>query len=260
MVGAAIAVAGGVGVAVLVGATSGSVAASRAQSPPAAGGRPVVWVQAGHQPPMEPGYTAQTGAGSGPFASEVAFTTRLATKVEADLRADGVDARHMTGLVMPLGARGAVFISLHHDAPGGFARIGHAVVGGGENYYHGEGFGTARQTPYPDSAPHRTPATTVPPRVAGASSALAQAVGRRYARIFTAANGAGSHFGGVEPASGEPRMMHYYGYYRVRMEARMLIECGAAGADDAFLSRTDLIARAVSDGIVDYLRRRGQLT
>jgi hypothetical protein len=221
--------------------------------------RPVVWVQAGHQQPMEPGYTAQTGAGSGPFGSEVAFTTRLAAKVEADLRAAGVDARHTGGLVNPMGARGAVFLSLHHDAPGGFARVGHAVVGGGENYYHGEGYGPARQTPYPDSAPHRTPATTVSPQVAASSTALAQAVARRYARIFTPANGAGSHFGGVEPAGGEPRMMHYYGYYRTNAGARMLIECGAAGADDAFLARTDIIARAVSDGVVDYLRRRGQL-
>ena len=37
--------------------------------------------------------------------------------------------RRTPGRVTPLGARGAVFISLHHDAPGGRAGIGHAIAG-----------------------------------------------------------------------------------------------------------------------------------
>ena len=75
--------------------------------PPAA---PVVWVQAGHEAPREPGYTAQTGAGSGPFGTEVGFTTRVAARVTVLLRRYGVDARRTPGRVTPLGARGAVFV------------------------------------------------------------------------------------------------------------------------------------------------------
>jgi hypothetical protein len=218
-----------------------------------------VWIQPGHQPPGEPGYSAQTGAGGGPFGSEVAFTTRLAAAVEADLRAAGVNARHTPALVTPMGAQGAAFVSLHHDAAGGFARIGHAVVGGGENYYHGEGTGTASPTPYADSGPHRTPATSVTPQVATDSTALARSISRAYAPIFTPANGAGSHFGGVEPNGGERRMMHYYAFYRTNARARVIIEFGAAGADDRLLAKTDLIARAVTKGIVSYLRAHGEL-
>jgi len=98
---------------------------------------PLVWVQAGHAPPTEPGYRAQTGAGSGPFGSEVVFTTRLAPRVVARLRAAGVDAREVPGFVRPLAAGGAAFVSLHHDSPGGSAAVGHAIAGAGENWYHG---------------------------------------------------------------------------------------------------------------------------
>nr|HMO01293.1 hypothetical protein [Miltoncostaeaceae bacterium] len=57
-------------------------------------GAPVVWVQAGHEAPREPGYTAQTGAGSGPFGSEVGFTTRIASRVTVLLRRYGEPIRH----------------------------------------------------------------------------------------------------------------------------------------------------------------------
>lgn len=51
-------------------------------------------------------------------------------------------------------------------------------------------------------------------------------------------------------------MMRFYGYYRTRADARVLIECGAPGADDAYLAKIDLIATAVAGGIVDDLRAR----
>ena len=54
-------------------------------------------------------------------------------------------------------------------------------------------------------------------------------------------------------------MMSYYGFYRTRAAARVIVECGAGGTDDAFLARTDLIAAAISGGILDHLRARGLL-
>ncbi len=54
-------------------------------------------------------------------------------------------------------------------------------------------------------------------------------------------------------------MMSFYGFYRSRAAARVLVEAGAGGTDDSFLARTDLIAAAVSRGILDHLRRRGLL-
>jgi hypothetical protein len=235
----------------------GQVPAAGAAST-AAGGRPVVWVQAGHTDPREPGYRDQTGASASPFGSEIGFTSNLAPKVVARLRAAGVDARRTPGEVTPLGAGGAVFISLHNDTPEGAAAIGHAITGANENYYHGEGSGTASPTPYSDSAPHR-PATTVSGAVESRSLDLANRLATRYRAIFTSANGARSRFTGVQPRTGNPRMMRYYGYYRTRTGARVLIECGAGGTDDAFLAKTDLIAGAVSRGVVDYLRGRGLL-
>ena len=219
---------------------------------------PVVWVQAGHVAPGEPGYLAQTGASGGPFGSEAAFNTRLQAAVVARLKRVGVDARPTPALVTPLGARGAAFVSLHFDSEGGQAAIGHAITGAGENWYHGQGFGTASPTPYPDSAPHR-PATTVSPATEARSRALATRMATRFRAVFTPANGAGSRFAGVVPRTGNPRMMRFYGYYRTNADARVLIECGAAGADDAFLRRVDLIGGAVSAGIVDDLRARGLL-
>ena len=226
--------------------------------PTAALGTPVVWVQAGHEGPREPGYVAQTGAGSGPFGSEVAFTTRTADRVVAILRARGVDARRTPGRVTPFGARGATFVSIHHDAPGGAAALGHAVTGGGENYYRGEGTGEASPTPYPDSAPHRA-ALPVSPAVERRSRALAVRLAAALRGIHTPPNGAQARFAGVVARTGNRRMMHFYGYYRTRADARVLIECGAAGADDAFLSRTDLVARTIATALVTDLRARGQL-
>jgi hypothetical protein len=216
----------------------------------------VVWVQAGHEAPREPGYRAQSGSGSGPFGSEVAFTRRLAAAVERRLRAAGVDARHTPSRVAPYGAAGATFVSLHHDAPGGYARVGHAIAGAGENYYRGEGFGDPRPVPYPDSAPHR-PATLVSPEVERRSHALAQRLATRLRATHTRANGARTRFGGVEPRDGNVRMMRFYGYYRTRADARVLVEAGAAGADDAYLAQVDLIAEAIAAAVLDDLRARG---
>jgi hypothetical protein len=223
-----------------------------------ASGRPVVWVQAGHVEPREPGYRDQTGAGSGPFGSEIGFPTRLAPLVVARLRSAGVDARETAGMVQPLGAPGAAFVSLHHDSPGGAAAFGHAIAGAGENYYRGEGGGEPSPVPYPDSAPHRE-ATTVDATVEADSRALAEAISARFRQIYTPANGAGGRFGGVQTREGNPRMMRYYGFYRTNADARVIVEAGAAGADDAFLTRTDLIVAAVSEGIVEHLRDTGKL-
>jgi hypothetical protein len=225
---------------------------------PAVAAGPVVYVQAGHEAPREPGYRAQTGAGAGPFGSEIGFTTRLAPAVVASLRRAGVDARETPGLVTPWGARGAAFVSLHHDAPAGAAAIGHAISGDGENWYHGEGGGAPSPRPYPDSAPHRR-ATTVSPAVERRSRDLAHRIAARYRPLYTAASGARGRWGGVQSRDGNPRMMSFYGFYRTRAAARVIVEAGAGGVDDAFLARIDPIAAAVSGGIVDHLRHRGML-
>lgn len=222
----------------------------------AASAAPLVWVQAGHNGPREPGYRAQTGAGTGPFGSEIGFTTRLAPKVVAKLRAAGVDARLTPGKVRPWGAGGAAFVSLHHDSPEGAAALGHAITGAGENYYHGEGGGDPSSTPYSDSAPHRR-ATKVYPSVERRSRELAGTISKRLGRVYTRANGARASFRGVQTRDSNPRMMRYYGFYRTRAAARVIVEAGAGGTDDIFLRRTDLIASAVSRGIIDNLRERG---
>ena len=185
---------------------------------------------------------------------------RLAAGLEADLRASGVNAIHTPALVTPWGAKGAVFISLHFDAYGGSAGIGWAVdqPGRGENYYHGEGFGTASPTPYADSAAHRF-ATGVTPSVQLSSLSLAHDIAGTFGATYTPANGAHSVFRGVEPRSGNVRMLFFYGYYRTNAQARVLIECGAAGVDNTFLSHTGLIASSISSGIVSYLRATRQL-
>lgn len=240
---------------------SAAVAVTAALGVPAAAvaAAPVVWVQAGHQEPREPGYLASTGTSSGPFG-EIGFNRRVAAAVERRLRAAGADARHTPGRVTPWGARGQVFISIHHDSPGGQAAVGYAVSdpARGENYYHGEGSGTASPRPYPDSAPHRA-ATRVTPVVERRSLSLARFVSKRLGAVHTRANGAAAPFGGVVARRGNTRMQFYFGFYRTRTAARVLVECGAGGADDAFLSRTDLVAGAVADGVIDYLRRRGAL-
>ena len=221
--------------------------------------RPVVWIQAGHAEPREPGYRDQTGAGSGPFGDEIAFTTRLADAVAGRLRAAGVDARTTPGEVTPLGAEGAAFVSLHHDAPGGRAAIAGAHAGTSENYYRGEGYGEPSPTPYPDSAPHRS-ATEITPAVEAASAQLAEAIARRYRPVFTPVNGAGSSFAGVASERENPRMTRYYGFFRTNAGARVIVEAGAAGSDDAFLRDTALATSAIADGITDYLRARELLT
>lgn len=215
---------------------------------------PIVWVQAGHEAPGEPGYRAQTGA-----AGEVRFTTRVAALVERRLRAAGVDARHTPGRVTPIAAAGAVFVSIHHDTPDGRAAVGHAITGAGENWYHGEGTGLPRSTPYPDSSPHRD-ATTVSSAVEARSRRLARLVRDRYATVFTPANGARSGSVRLEPRTGNRRMMRFYGYYRTRADARILVESGAGGTDAAMLRRTDLIARTLADAILEHLRTEGRLS
>ncbi len=230
-----------------------TAAAERAATRVAA---PIVWIQAGHADPREPGYRDQTGAASGPFGSEVAFTSRLADAVAARLDARGVDARVLPGRVDPIGAPGAAFVSLHHDAPGGRAVVVGATAGTGENYYRGEGGGTPSPTPYPDSAPHRR-ATTVSPQVERASRDLAAAIAARHAAVYTTANGAVGTFAGVVTSAENPRLGSYYGFFRTGADARVILEAGAAGTDDAFLERTDLIAGAVSAGILDDLAARG---
>lgn len=216
----------------------------------------MVWVQAGHEGPREPGYRDQTGAGSGPFGSEVAFNRRVAASVVRRLRARGVDARRTPGLVTPWGARGATFVSIHHDTPDGSAAVGHAIAGAGENWYHGEGGGTPSPVPYADSAPHRR-ATTVSRVVERRSRALALRMARRLERIRTPAFGAFAPFLGVVPRDGNVRMMRFYGYYRTRAQARILVEFGAGTRDDAFLRRTELIGAAVTGAVLEDLRARG---
>lgn len=237
-------------------ALAGAALALAAAPAAALAARPVVWVQAGHEGPREPGYRDQTGASGGPFGSEVAFNARVAAKVEARLRAAGVDARHTPGLVTPWGARGAVFVSIHFDSPGGQAAVGYAVSNPsrGENYYRGEGSSTPSPRPYADSVRHRR-ATYVSPSVERRSRSLARLISRRLGAAHTAGNGARAPFAGVTPRDGNVRMQYFYGYYRARTGARVLVECGAAGADDAFLSRTDTVAGTVAGGVIDYLRR-----
>jgi len=217
---------------------------------------PVVWVQAGHASPGEPGYSAQTGAGGGPFGSEIAFNLKVRDDMVTRLKAAGVDARPLVSKVMPLGASGATFISIHFDSPGGGAGVGRAVVGGGENYYHGEGTGDASQTPYGDSGSHRTPATKVTSAVAARSASLATRISTALQGIHTAANGASARFNGVEPPSGNARMVHFYGYYRTKADARVLVEVGAAGSDDPFLSKVGLISTTLSGAVVKDLKAR----
>ena len=221
--------------------------------------KPVVWIQAGHVGPREPGYTVQTGASSGPFGNEQAFTTKVSQALITKLKRAGVDARYTPGLVTPIRSAGAAFVSIHSDVPEGRAALGYAITGANENYYHGEGVGTASPTPYSDSAPHRH-ATMVSSAVASSSRDLANRVSSRYQRIYTSANGARARYGGLQTPTGNPRMMRYYGYYRTLAGARILIECGAGGTDDTFLTKTDMIAGAISEGIVDHLRAKGLLS
>jgi len=69
-------------------------------------------------------------------------------------------------------------------------------------------------------------------RTEARSRALAVAIARRLGRVHTPANGARARFAGVQTREGNPRMMRYYGFYRTRAAARVIVEAGAAGADD----------------------------
>jgi hypothetical protein len=54
-------------------------------------------------------------------------------------------------------------------------------------------------------------------------------------------------------------MMRYFGYYRTRAAARVLIEAGGGGTDRAILRNTDLVAGAITGAIVAHLRAEGKL-
>ena len=239
-------------------ATIASVVVAAAVLAPATawGAQPVVLVQAGHLAPGEPGYLAQTGASGNPFGLESEFNRRVRDLMVTRLKAAGVDARPQAARVEPLGVPGATFISIHHDSPGGAAMVGHAITGGNENYYRGQGFGTARATPYPDSAPHRTPATTVSPTVERTSAATARRVSASLKRIFTRANGARGRFSGVIPPNSNRRMNHFYGFYRTTAQSRVIVEAGAAPEDNRFLAKTGLLATTLSNAVVADLKAR----
>lgn len=247
-------------VLVALAVTLAAVPAS-AVPPPGTGttgtaGRPVVLVQAGHLSPGEPGYLAQTGASGNPFGPESEFTRRVRDDMVRRLRAAGIDARPVGARVEPLGVAAATFISVHHDSPGGAAMVGHAEAGGNENYYRGQGFGTAQATPYPDSAPHRRPATTVSKAVQRTSTRTAERLAAALGRVFTRANGARGRFHGVVPPGSQRRMNHFYGFYRTTAASRVIVEAGAAPEDNLFLGRTATISRALSDAVIADLRGR----
>lgn len=221
--------------------------------------QPVVLVQAGHLSPGEPGYLAQTGASGNPFGLESEFNRRVRDAMMKRLTAAGVNARPLAARVEPLGVPGATFVSIHHDSPGGAAMVGYAITGGNENYYRGEGTGTASPTPYPDSGPHRTPATTVSPAVERTSAGTARRVSAALKSIFTPANGAGGRFSGVIPPNSNRRMNHFYGFYRTTAQSRVIVEVGAAPDDNRFLAKVPLISRTLSTAIVSDLKARGLL-
>jgi|GEM_PF-1454363 len=224
---------------------------------------PMVIVQAGHQAPMEPGYRAQTGAPGGPFGSEAQFNIRTTHAVIHMLRAEGIIAIESPGKVTPYASRAAIFLAIHFDAAGGRGSIGYAVYDPPNNrnvYYHGQGIGTPRDRPYPDSAPQRA-STRITAQTQAHSYAFAVALNHRYRAIFTRANGADGTFLGIQPGrSGNPRMQYYYGFRRTNATARVIIECGAVGSDTTFLGRTSLIASAISRGIIDYLTATGAVS
>jgi hypothetical protein len=92
--------------------------------------------------------------------------------------------------------------------------------------------------------------------VAARSASLATRISTALQGIHTAANGASARFNGVEPPSGNARMVHFYGYYRTKADARVLVEVGAAGSDDPFLSKVGLISTTLSGAVVKDLKAR----
>jgi hypothetical protein len=211
--------------------------------PPERPAKPVVWVQAGHAAPREPGYKGETGAVGGPYETEAEFTLPVAQRVVRQLRAWGADARMVPGRVTPLGAPGAVFLSIHHDAEGGQAAVAWA---------------TAPKAPVKKRPGRRAP-TQVDTTVEVESKHLAVAIHERYERVFRRANGARSELG--PPVGPEARrdLREYYGFFRTKADARVIVEAGAAGDDDRFLERTGLVAGALAAGVRDHLIDEGLL-
>ena len=213
-------------------------------------------VQAGHVAPREPGYRWQTGASAGPFGGEREFNRRVAVALARRLRRSGIRVRLTPGRVTPWAVRGDVFIAIHHDGPGGVAGVGHAFRGAREHYYRGDGAGAPRPAPYPDTVRHRR-ATSVSRVIERNSRRLADGMSRRMAGVFTVGNGARSGWDGVLPRR-LVRVSNYYGFRRTRARARVIVEAGAAGADDRFLRRTDLIAGALAAALREHLGARAR--
>jgi hypothetical protein len=92
--------------------------------------------------------------------------------------------------------------------------------------------------------------------VAANSANLATRISSALKGIHTPANGASARFNGVEPPNGNVRMVHFYGYYRTKADARVLVEVGAAGSDDPFLRKVPLIGSTLSATIVKDLKAR----
>lgn len=244
-------------------ATIGALALGLGTLGATASATPTVIVQAGHVAPREPGYRWQTGAPGGPFGSERAFNRRTSVALVRELRRRGYRARVVPGLVTPWAARADMFISIHHDGRGGLAGVGFARAGTFESYYRGDGAGAPSRTPFSDTVPHRR-ATSVNRVIEGRSRRLATAISRAIAPSFTPRLGAHSGWDGVLSRR-LVRVSGYYGYRRTRARSRVIVEVGAAGADDVFLRRTTLIARLIAEGVERYaatspLRARGAST
>jgi N-acetylmuramoyl-L-alanine amidase len=212
---------------------------------------PLVVVQAGHVAPREPGYRWQTGSGSGPFGNERAFNIRVSRALAKRLRKHGIRVRVTPGKISPWAVKADVFVAVHHDGPGGVAGVGHAHAGAREFFYHGDGAGEPSPTPYADTVRHRR-ATSVNTIIERRSRRLATRISVRMATLFTVGNGARSGWDGVLPKR-LVRTSNYYGFRRTRAKARVIVEVGAAGADDRYLRKVDLIAAGLSRSIRDYL-------
>lgn len=207
-----------------------------------------VYVQAGHVAPREPGYGAQPGA-----PGEMTFNKAIADKLIAKLRARNIDAKYVPGKVDPLAAPGAVFISIHHDeATNGRGFVGYAISGTKENFYAGDGVGTARDEPVPGAVPHRS-ATTVTTKTQRDSLALARRVDRQ---MRAAGAGPKTHWTGLGRPShpNDRRAMRYYGFYRTNADARILVEVGRGG--HPFLNKQEEISTALAKAVAGQMKAR----
>ncbi len=179
----------------------------------------------------------------GPFETEAAFTVPVARRVVRQLRAWGADARLTPGRVTPRAAPGAAFVSIHHDAPGGRAAIVWATR--------------------PDERlvrrPGRRPPTQVGDAVEARSRDLALSLHRRYAAVHGPDNGADGELASPAGRAAPRDLREYYGFFRTGADARVVVEAGAAGVDDEFLTRTGLLASTIAAGVHDHLRSRGLL-